>query len=193
MMRKLIVSFAIMLITLTSYAQSGSEHLTFKGIPIEGSMTEFCQKLEKQGFTSIGSNNKVALFKGQFTGRNATIGVSATDDGKNVFTVAVFFDPSGEWNVLVNTYGYYKDLYTLKYSTPTISKEKNPAISNSNTALMGEVHSGTVVWGSLWEVTGGEIELSIDKTSGFYEGVVVIRYRDTQNLKTKIQKDLDDI
>ncbi len=46
-MRKLIVAFAFMVITLTSYAQSGSEHLTFKGIPIEGSMTEFCQKLKK--------------------------------------------------------------------------------------------------------------------------------------------------
>ena len=45
-MRKLIVSFAFMVIALTSYAQSSSEHLTFKGIPIEGSMSEFCQKLK---------------------------------------------------------------------------------------------------------------------------------------------------
>ena len=47
-MRKLIVSFAFMVIALTSYAQSSSEHLTFKGIPIEGSMTEFCQKLKSK-------------------------------------------------------------------------------------------------------------------------------------------------
>lgn len=45
----------ICLIALTSYAQGGSEHLTFKGIPIEGSMTEFYQKLKAKGFTSIGS------------------------------------------------------------------------------------------------------------------------------------------
>ena len=43
-MRKLIVSFAFMVIALTSYAQSSSEHLTFKGIHIEGSMSEFWQK-----------------------------------------------------------------------------------------------------------------------------------------------------
>lgn len=41
--------------------------------------------------------------------------------------------------------------------------------------------------------TGGDIELSIKKTSGFYEGMVVIRYRDSQNVETKIQKDLEDI
>ena len=42
-------------------------------------------------------------------------------------------------------------------------------------------------------VTGGEIELSIEKSSGFYEGMVMIRYRDSQNVEAKIQKDLEDI
>jgi hypothetical protein len=192
-MKKLTALFAFMVIALTSYAQSNSEHLSFKGIPIEGSMSEFCQKLKAKGFTSIGSENNLALFMGDFTGRNATIGVTATDDGKNVFAVAVLFDPSGEWNTLINTYSYYKDLYTRKYGKPTISKEKNPAHSDSNTALMAEVHEGKVVWTSAWEVTGGDIELSIKNTSGVYEGMVVIRYRDSQNVETKIQKDLEDI
>lgn len=192
-MKKLIALFAFMVIALTSYAQSNSEHLTFKGIPIEGSITEFCQKLKTKGFTSIGRENNIALFIGDFTGRSATIGVTATDDGKDVFAVVVFFDPSKEWNTLVNTYNYYKDLYTRKYGHPTISKEKNPAYSDSNTALMAEVYQGTVAWASAWEVTGGDIELSIEKTSGVYEGMVMIRYRDSQNVENKIQKDLEDI
>lgn len=74
-----------------------------------------------------------------------------------------------------------------------ISKEKNPALSDSNTALMAEVHQGTVVYGSAWEVKGGDIQLSIEKTSGFYEGMVMIRYRDSQNVENKIKNDLDDI
>ena len=192
-MRRLISLFAFMIITLTSYAQTNSEHLTFKGIPIEGSMNTFCQKLKAKGFTSIGRENNLALFTGNFTGQDATIGVKATDDGKNVFAITVIFDSSGEWNTLIDTYNYYKDLYTRKYGKPTISKEKNPAHSDSNTSLMAEVYQGTVVWGSLWEVTGGDIELSIEKTSRIYEGVVVIRYRDSINVEAKIQKDLEDI
>ena len=133
------------------------------------------------------------MFTGDFTGREATVGVAATDDGENVFSVIVLFDPSGEWNTLVNTYDYYKDLYTRKYGKPVKSKEKNPALSDSNTALMAEVHQGTVVYASAWEVTGGDIELSIEKTSGVYEGMVMIRYRDAQNVEAKIQKDLEDI
>ena len=169
------------------------EHLSFKGIPIEGSMTAFCQKLKAKGFTSIGSENNLTLFTGDFTGRNATVGVTATDDGKDVFAVVVLFDQSGEWNALINTYDYYKDLYTRKYGKPSISKEKNPALSDSNTALMAEVHQGTVVYGSAWEVTGGDIQLSIEKSSGVYKGMVMIRYRDSQNVEAKIQNDLNDI
>lgn len=189
-MKKVIFTLTLLFVTISVVAQ---EHLSFKGIPIEGSMTEFCQKLKAKGFTSIGRENNLTLFSGDFTGRKATVGVTATDDGKNVFAVIVLFDPSGEWNTLVNTYDYYKDLYTRKYGKPTVSKENNPARSDSNTALMAEVHQGTVVYGSAWEVTGGDIQLSIEKSSGIYEGMVMIRYRDSQNVETKIQKDLEDI
>ena len=189
-MRKIFVTLTLFFAVINIMAQ---EHLSFKGIPIEGSMTAFCQKLKAKGFTSLGRDNNITLFSGDFTGRKATVGVTATDDGKNVFAVGVFFDPSGEWNTLVNTYDYYKDLYTRKYGVPTISKENNPALSDSNTALMAEVHQGTVVYGSAWEVTGGDIQLSIEKSSGVYEGMVMIRYRDSQNVEAKIQNDLDDI
>ena len=189
-MRKLVITFTMLFAVISLMAQ---EHLSFKGIPIEGSMTAFCQKLKAKGFTSIGSDNNLTLFTGDFTGRNATVGVTATDDGKDVFAVVVLFDPSGEWNALINTYDYYKDLYTRKYGKPSISKEKNPALSDSNTALMAEVHQGTVVYGSAWEVTGGDIQLSIEKSSGVYKGMVMIRYRDSQNVEAKIQNDLNDI
>lgn len=189
-MRKILVTLTLLFAVINIMAQ---EHLSFKGVPIEGSMTAFCQKLKAKGFTSIGRDNNVNLFTGDFTGRKVTVGVTATDDGKNVFAVCVFFDPSSEWNTLVNTYDYYKNLYTRKYGEPALSKENNPAHSDSNTALMAEVHQGTVVYGSVWEITGGDIRISIEKTNGFYEGMVMVLYRDSQNVEAKIQNDLDDI
>lgn len=180
----------LLCVTICIKAQN---HLTFKGIPIEGSMIAFCQKLKAKGFTQMGKDKNITLFTGDFTGRQATVGVGASDDGKNVFSVVVIFDPSGEWNNLVSTYDYYKNLYTRKYGDPAISKENNPSHSDSNTALMAEVHQGTVVYGSVWNVPGGDIQLSIEKSSGIYEGMVMIRYRDSQNVEAKIQSDLDDI
>lgn len=169
------------------------DHLTFKGIPIKGSMISFCQKLKAKGFTPLDRDKNIRLFSGDFTGRKATVGVCATDDGKNVVAIGVYLDSSGEWNTLVNTYGYYKDLYIRKYGAPTISKEINPANSDTNIALMGELYQGTVLYGSLWELPSGTIELSIDKSVNFYEGVVTIIYRDSKNMEAKLKNDLDDI
>ena len=110
-MRKFFVPLTLLFTVINIIAQ---EHLSFKGIPIEGSMMEFCQKLKTKGFTQIGHDNNVTLFTGDFTGRNSTVGVGATDDGKRVHSVIVIFDESREWNTLVNTYDYYKGLYIRK-------------------------------------------------------------------------------
>lgn len=84
-------------------------------------------------------------------------------------------------------------MYTRKYGNPAVVKEINPAYLDSNTALMAEISEGRVVWASLWEVSGGEIELSIESTSEYCEGMIMICYRDSQNEETKIQHDLEDI
>ncbi|MCM1020775.1 MAG: hypothetical protein NC343_01425 [Muribaculum sp.] len=189
-MKRIFLALTLSLIMAGVYAQ---EHLSFKGIPIEGTMSSFCQKLKAKGFTSMGSQNNIRIFSGDFTGREATVGVISTDNGQDVFGVVVILPASKEWNTLVSNYTYFKDLYTRKYGKASISKEKNPARSDSNTALMSEVHQGTVVYLSAWEVSGGSIELSIEKTDGIYEGMVVIRYRDSQNAEAKLQQDLEDI
>lgn len=189
-MRKLLVTLTMLFAVINIMAQ---EHLSFMGIPIEGSMTTFCQKLKAKGFNSVGSVDNIQSFTGNFTGRTATVFVKATDDGTDVCAVGVIFEPSGEWNTLVSTYDYYKNLYIRKYGQPTISEEKNPARSESNIALMHEVYQGTVKYDSTWQVASGTIQLSINKSSGIYEGVVMIIYLDLQNYETKIQNDLNDI
>ena len=168
------------------------EHLSFKGIPITGSMTEFCEKLSQKGFTNLGSNNNITMFTGDFTGRQATVGVGATDDGKNVLSIIVFLDKSDEWKKLVNSYEYYKDIYTRKYGKPSTCKEYNPSNQDSNISLMYELLQGTATYSSVWRVTGGTIEISIDKYD-YSVGLIVIKYLDSQNIQAKIQSDIDDI
>ncbi len=143
-MKKILITLTVLFAVIDIMAQ---EHLSFKGIPIEGSMTEFCQKLKSKGFTSIGRENNITLFSGDFTGRQATVGVTATDDGKNVFAVVVLFDPSGEWNTLVNTYDYYKDLYTRKLWQADNFKRKQPCPFRFQYRFNGGSASGN---GCIW-------------------------------------------
>lgn len=142
----------------------------------------------------MGSTDNVAIFIGDFTGRQATIGVKATDNGQDVHSVIVVFDNSRDWKNLVGTYNYYKELYNRKYGKPTSCREYNPSRSNDNIILMGELTQGTVTYTSKWDVTGGTIELSIEKSDSSYgSGMVMIRYRDAINEETKIQNDLNEI
>lgn len=167
-------------------------HLAFKGIPIAGSMELFTKRLKEKGFSRIDKNGTTYFFEGDFTGRPATVAVASTENG-NVYSVTVFFTPSKEWNKLVETYSYYKKLYIRKYGTPVASKEIIKPIIDSNTAKMSEVYEGKVTWKSSWKDRGGDIELSIEKTDGIYEGVVVIYYKDSQNVEAKIKNDLEEI
>lgn len=188
-MRQIIISIMILCAAIYANAQ---DHLSFKGIPITGSITTFCQKLKAKGFTQIGSEGNVRLFKGDFTGRSATVGAVASDNGQDVFAVAVFFDESDSWNTLVNTYDHYKDLYTEKYGKPTQCIENNPSTSDSNTSLMYELFQGRVTYACIFEAPGGAIQLSIEK-GNISDGFVLIKYQDTQNVHAKRQSDLNDI
>lgn len=179
-----------MLSALTINAQ---EHLSFKGIPIEGRISTFCQKLKTKGLKQIHSEDNIKLFTGDFTGRDATIGVIADQSGKNVFSVVVFLPKSDEWNSLVNIYEYYKDLYIEKYGKPSFNKENNPSYSDSNFSLMHALYDGKVTYVCAFDVTGGTIELNIDKADGYLQGRVIIRYKDAQNIQGKRQADLDEI
>lgn len=180
-------------LTFVGLAATAQEHLSFKGIPIEGSISTFCQKLKAKGFVQIRSENNIRIFTGDFTGRDVAIGVYADQSGKNVFSVKVIFPISGEWNTLVNTYDYYKELYTEKYGNPSLVIEDNPSRSNDNTSLMAEVHQGTVVYGSFFNAPGGIIVISIEKAEGVYKGQVMIKYKDCQNSESKRKSDLDEI
>ena len=188
-MKKALSIFIVCFFAISCFAQ---EHLSFKGIPITGSMTEFCRKLSEKGFTKISTENNIISFKGVFTGRKATVGVGATADGKNVRAVVVFFEETENWKTLVNTYEYYKDIYTRKYGIPLASKEYNPSQENDNFSLMYELIQDKVIYQSVWYVNGGTIDINIDKY-GRLSGVVIIRYMDIQNVETEIKQNIDDI
>ena len=189
-MKKFLISFALFFSTIFISAQ---EHLSFKGISIEGSLASFCEKLHTKGFKSVDSDNKFALLTGEFIGHEVTVGVSSIEDGKNVVSVIVFFEPSNQWNSLTTYYTNFKNLYTRKYGKPIVSNENNPAQTNDNTELMMEVYQGTVDYNSIWEIYGGTIQLTITTVPNEYKAFVTIVYTNSQNFESKIQNDLEDI
>lgn len=119
-MKKALFLFYFLVLSLSASAQ---QHLSFKNIPIEGSATAFCQKLKSKGFKQTGHDKNVFIFRGDFTGQDVNVTVGTSGNRKNILSVEVTFDPSEEWNTLLNTYNHYKDLYTTKYGEPVTCHE----------------------------------------------------------------------
>lgn len=166
--------------------------LSFKGVPIEGNVTDFCTKLKSKGFTQLRKENNKTVLSGNFTNRQVIIYVIAGHEDR-VINVTVFSNQAKKWNTLLNFYNHYKDLYTLKYGNPTFVKEENKASSDDNFSLMHEVEEVRAVYNSKWEITGGRIDLNIIKTNNFLEGVVTITYRNSENSECQKQNDLNEI
>lgn len=172
---------------------NASEHLSFKGIPLEGSVYSFCQKLKAKGFMMVESDANVQVLSGPFTGNHAIVCVVSAENSDDVFSVVVLLDDSDRWDTLVETYNYYKDLYTEKYEKPSQCVETIPEyLMGSNSMLMYALKEGTIKYECVFNAPGGTIKISIG-TNGDNTGNIVIIYLDTLNISSKRQSDLDDI
>ena len=65
----------MIIIALSSFAQT-TEHLKFKGVPIDGTLSEYVLKMKQAGFHLIETDDGVAVLEGEFAGyRGCLIGV----------------------------------------------------------------------------------------------------------------------
>ncbi len=92
-MRKIIISlFVVLAAFATAFAQSQSEHLTFKGVPIDGTLDEYVAKMKQAGFTYVTTQDGVAVLEGDFAGyQGCTVGVSTLKATNVVNTIGVMF------------------------------------------------------------------------------------------------------
>ena len=63
-MKHLIITFLLSVLMTAGYAQTN--HMKFKGIPMEGTLNSFVQKLKEKGYTYLGQQEGMALLKGEF-------------------------------------------------------------------------------------------------------------------------------
>lgn len=103
-MKKIVVTlFLLMSFTLT-FSQS-SEHLKFKGVPIDGTLNEYVSKMKQAGFQLIRTDDGVALLEGEFAGyRGCFIAVSTLKSVNVVNTIGVVFPAREDWSSLEGDY-----------------------------------------------------------------------------------------
>ena len=95
-------------------------HLTFKGVPIDGTLKNFVRRMEKAGFYHDGDKGGAAILTGDFAGyKGCTITVSTLDQKDLVSHITVWFPQRETWGDLSGDYFSLKKLLTQKYGTPS--------------------------------------------------------------------------
>lgn len=124
-MKKIFFFFLFAVISYTVFAQSASEHLTFKGVPINGTLNEFVSKLKQKGLAHIGTEEGIAMLKGDFAAyKNCTIAAVSLKQKNLVAKVGVIFPSLETWSSLSNNYFSLKEMLTKKYGEPAVCVEE---------------------------------------------------------------------
>ena len=104
-MKKSIVTFFVLVVTLVSFAQNDTEHLTFKGVPIDGTLSEYVKKMKSAGFEYLEGGIDYAVLQGDFAGfKDCTVLISTLDAINVVSKICVLFPECNVWSSLEQNY-----------------------------------------------------------------------------------------
>ena len=157
-------------------------HLTFKGVPIDGTLKNFVRRMEKAGFYHDGDKGGAAMLTGDFAGyKGCTVIVSTLDQKDLVSHITVWFPQRETWGKLSGDYYVLKKLLTKKYGKPSACTEKfHDNTLNDDGSRMTQVSLDECKYNSTFKSTKGTINLSIAH-SGFNNCYIELRYFDKIN------------
>ena len=189
-MKKPIITLIAVVTTIASYAQT---HLFFKGVPIDGKLSEYILKMKQNGFTQMEAEVGVAMFKGDFASyKECKVLVSTLKDKDLVSKITVFFPVQENWSSLSSNYFNLKELLTEKYGQPSESVEKFSSYEpKSDGSKMSAVHSDNCKYITTYQTDKGSIQLSINNDD--YKAFVALAYVDKINggiIRAKAKDDL---
>ena len=197
-MKTILISLIIALTTTVSFPQektNSTEHLTFKGVPIDGTLNEYVSKLKKKGFTLIGTEEGIAMLKGDFAAyKNCIVGVATLKQKDLVSKITVIFPERDTWSSLSSNYYNLKELLTEKYGEPSEIVEKWDTYSepDDDGDRMHEVKMDNCKYYTTYETDKGSIQLLIDH-DGLFSCFVRLSYFDNLNTKIIRANAIDDL
>ena len=195
-MRTLFLSFLAVIMAMSTFAQT-SEHMSFKGVPIDGTLNEYVAKMKQSGFQYLGAEDGTALLNGDFAGyKNCHVAVTTLKKIDLVHKIGVIFPNQETWSRLYSNYSDLKQMLTEKYGNPNEEVElfdvKPFQLPLDDNMKMHQVGMDNCKFYTVWKTHKGEIQLSIDH-SGFTSCFVKVVYFDRINSAIINEKAKDDL
>ena len=189
----LVLSLFFSAFSVKSQSTDAADHLTFKGVPIDGTLDDYVANMKEVGFTLVSVENGLAMFSGDFAGyKECIIGVVTLDGKDLVSKVTVVFPKRDTWSDLESNYSNLKELLTVKYGEPERFEEKFNSTyqPDSDFEKMYELQFENCEYWSSFELDNGAIQLSIEHAGYAF---VMLAYFDKANTQEVHQKALDDL
>lgn len=181
----------------TSFSQTKSDtskHLTFKGVPIDGTLADYILKMKKGGFIHKGTKDGTAILEGDFASyKSCIVGVSTLKQKDLVSKIVVLFPDRDTWSILSSNYFNLKKLLTEKYGKPSESLEEFQSYTpDDDGSKLTQVQLGACKYYTTYETEKGSIQLTIEH-DGVTRCFVKLAYFDKINGETIKKQALDDL
>lgn len=182
-----------MLTSISIFAQS--EHLKFKGVPIDGTLNSFTSQLIKKGFTVLQKGDNMTLMNGPFAGHNDCMAYIFRDEKIDVVNgVVLYFPTLDSWSALEGQYNSIKDLLIEKYGNPVdITEEFQSRVQpRDDNSKLHELRFDRCTYKTTFEIEEGRIILSLTKLD-YNKCCVQLVYADAINGTMSRQSMLEDL
>lgn len=186
MMKRIFIALLFVFSCIGAMAQNANEHLKFMGIPINGTLESFTQKLVAKGLKREHAWDNALLLKGTFAGKSGSgVCVMRVPSRNIVYKVVVCLPSKDTWEWLENDYKEFKEMLTTKYGEPYKCSEsfKEGTYVGSDYLKISALKGGECEYYSAWGSTEGMIILEIFNADGSPDCCVRLSYYDAINYK----------
>ena len=203
-MKKIIMLWLFAIISIVGIAQNTTEHLSYMGIPITGTITQFQAKLQakrcsldKQTSNSLGVGCRA--FKGHFIDNKVSIFVYYDESTKIVYRVKTLIANISE-SIVDQKYNQIKNMLLQKYGMTYSRYGEQTGKESFSILVEGKLLNPKMDLTSLPLSSNGfkgNIDLFIAKDETFlsypFDYNLHIDYYDAINYEKHLNRDLEDI
>ena len=195
-MKRIFIALLFIFSCIGAMAQNANEHLKFMGIPINGTLESFSQKLVAKKIKSIQASEGIGVFNGTFAGKmNCNIFVATVPNRNIVSKVVVCLPPRETWAWLESDYNQFKQMLTSKYGEPLQHSEtfKAGTFTSSDYLKISALKEGKCEYYVGWKLNEGVILLEIISIESPSSCLVRLSYYDAINSKLEETSKQDDL
>jgi len=194
MKHRIIIALLSINSSLLNAQTQENPHLTFKGVPIDGTLSEYVAKMKLNGFTVVASEPGMSMLQGDFAGyKDCFVGVVTMKQKDLVSRIKVLFPDRDDWASLYGNYLNLKEMLIQKYGQPAEVVEEFPSNSTVTNESLKYMYAkgGECNYFTAFETPKGRVSLRIDNTDS--RCIISLTYTDKINGEIMKANAIDDL